>query len=78
MCSIGFIASYAMIVRVIYRGVFKGRHARNLPQSRFLEPPQGISDHIIIQYSAVKGTPIATVMCKVSCFNGVHNSNCNV
>ena len=33
MCSIGFIFSYTIIVRVIYSGVFKGRQARQFPRA---------------------------------------------
>jgi len=32
-CSIGFIFSYNIIVRVTYSGVFKGRQARHLPRA---------------------------------------------
>ena len=33
MCSIGFIFSYKITVRVTYSGVFKGRQARHLPRA---------------------------------------------
>ena len=35
-CSIGFIFSYKIIVRVIYCGVFKERQARHLPRAPFV------------------------------------------
>jgi len=45
-CSIGFIFSYKVVVRVIYSGVFQGRQAKPLPLAPFF---QGLPSWYIFQ-----------------------------
>ena len=79
-CSIGFIFSYKIIVRIIYIGVVKGRHATHLPHPSLSEAPLKVfPNHITVQYSAFKEVPKRN--CNVSVgyrtFKEVPNNNCN-